>query len=241
MPTPTWLGATTDSAGQAGQVNQFLAAHAITYLYQGVQRSASMTTSGGSVNSNTAWLAQSFTTATGQTVTGYVLLYMAVTGSPSPRQVTLQTDNAGAPSGTILAAASVPKEFLGGFAWTPVPLPAAGLSASTRYWIVAQQTGDSGNHFSWAQTTAGSGASTSPDGTTWTAAAYGFTYQVFDQTPNLPLAGTWEDSGARWTWLTYTSGLITGTQEYTQGQIANGYTAAKRVLSYSGTLLTGVA
>jgi hypothetical protein len=87
-----------------------------------------------------------------------------------------------------------------------------------------------------------SGASYSATGTSWTAAAYGLTYQVYDQSAVPPLTATWEDSGARWTSLGYNgSGQLAALGEYTAGQAANGYTASDRALSYSGSRLTGVA
>lgn len=242
MNAPVWLGATTGQPGQAGQVNQFLAAHAVTYLYQGTQKSAQINASAGAPASNGLYLAQSFSTAGGQTVTGYVMVYAAVTGSPAPWVISLQSDNSSAPSGTVLSSAAVPKEFVTGIGgWVSVPLPATGLTASTRYWIVATAVGDSSDKYTWQKSNQVSGCSTSTNGTTWNAQAFGLMYQVYDQTLTLPLAGTWEDSGARWTWLSYTSGLVTGLQEYTAGQTANGYTAANRVLSYSSGILTGVA
>jgi hypothetical protein len=243
LPAPTWLAATTGYPGEAGQVNQFLAAHAVTYLYQGALTVSQATPGGTGAQSGTAWYAQSFTAPLGQTQSGYVEAYAFVTGSPPPWPLTLQTDNgSGAPSGTVLSQAALPKEFASGsYGWIPVPLPFTGLVAGTRYWIVAQEAGDSGDYFSWHQSNQSSGASSSPDGVTWTASSYGLMYQAFDQSPLLPLAGTWEDSGARWTWLTYTAGLLTGSQEYTAGQSANGYAVARRTLSYSGPLLTGVA
>jgi len=242
MSAPVWLGATTGYDGQAGQVNQFLASHAVTYLYQGVQKSAQITSAAGTQASNGLYIAQSFTTASGQTVTGYVMVYAAVAGSPAPWVISLQSDNSSAPSGTVLSSSAVPKEFATGIGgWVSVPLPATGLSASTRYWIVATAVGDSSDKYTWQKSNQVSGCSTSTNGTAWTAQAFGLMYQVYDQTPTTPLAGTWEDSGARWTWMTYTTGMLTGLEEYTAGQTADGYTASNRTLSYSGSLLTGVA
>src|SRR6185437_6476820 len=150
MSAPAWLGATTGSAGQAGQVNQFLAAHAGTYLYQGTLKVSQITSAGGTQASNGLYIAESFTTAGGQTVTGYVMVFAAVTGSPSPWVISLQTDNSGAPSGTVLASSAVPKEFVTGLGgWVAIPLPAAGLTAATRYWIVAAAGGDSSDKFTW--------------------------------------------------------------------------------------------
>lgn len=243
MPTPTWLGATTGFSAFAGQVNQFLGTHAVTYVYTGVEQANQPTSSGSNTDSNSLWIAQSFTTAAGQTTVGYVQIRAAITGSPPPWTFSVQANSSGAPSGTPLVSAALPKEFLSGSASTvSVMLPVTGLTASATYWIVAQAAGDPSDFYLWAQSNQTSGASTSTTGTSWTAQAYGLRYAVFDQTPNAPLAGTWEDSGARWTSLAYNgSAQISGLKEYTAGQAANGYTASSRALSYSGPLLTGVA
>jgi hypothetical protein len=245
LPTPAWLGATAGYAAYAGQINQFLGAHEVSYLYQGaVQASSTAVTGSGSV-SQSQWLAQKFTAGASQTVTGHLLLYAyLVTGSPPPWVISLQADSgSGAPSGTVLASTTLPKEMVPGAAgWVPVMLPLSGLTPSGAYWIVAAEAGDSGDYFAWMRTTAGSGASTSANGTTWTAQAYGFGYQVLDQSPVLPLAGTWEDSGARWTSLGYDAGgQLTTVGEYTAGQSAAGYTASFRTLTWTGGLLTGAA
>lgn len=242
MTAPAWLAATPGYSALAGQVNQFLATHAVTYVYQGTEQANQSTAGSGSVASNGLWIAQSFATAAGQTAAGYVVVTAAVTGSPAPWTFSIQANSGGAPSGTALVSAAVPKEFLSGTAAAQaVMLPVTGLTAATTYWIVAQAVGDSGDHFNWSKSNQASGAATSANGTSWTAQAYGLLYQVRDQSPVAPLAGTWEDSGARWTALAYTSGELTGIEEYTAGQAANGYTVSSRALTYTGNLLSGVA
>jgi hypothetical protein len=137
---------------------------------------------------------------------------------------------------------SLPKEFLGGFpATVTVMLPVTGLTASATYWIVTAAQGDPSDFYAWSKSNQASGASTSTNGTAWTAQAYGLLYAVWDQSAVQPLAGTWEDSGARWTSLSYTSGQVTGLNEYTAGQAATGYAVSSRALSYSGGALSGVA
>jgi hypothetical protein len=242
LPTPTWLAATTGYPGYAGQVNQFLGTHAITYVPAGVEQAAQSTAGSGGVNSDSLYIAQSFTTTSAQTTIGYVVLTAAYTGSPAPWSLSIQASSSGAPSGTALVSAAVPKEFLAGTASAQaVMLPVTGLTAATGYWVVAQADGDASDYFTWSKSSQTSGASTSPNGATWTAQSYGLLYQIWDQTPVPPLAGTWEDSGARWSALAYTSSKLTGIEEYTAGQTAAGYTASSRVLSYSGSWLTGVA
>jgi hypothetical protein len=124
-----------------------------------------------------------------------------------------------------------------------VPLPVAGLTPSTTYWLVAAPVGDAVNHYFWNKSNQASGSSTSPNGTAWTAQAYGLTFQVFDQSASGLLTCTWEDGGARWTWLAYntTAGInqITEYAEYTAAQNSS-YVQSFRNFAYSNGLLTGV-
>jgi hypothetical protein len=226
----------------AGQVNQFLGTHAVTYVYAGTEQANAAFTS-GSASTNGLWLAQSFNTGSGQTAVGWVTLYLSVTGSPAPVTVSLEASSGGAPSGTALASTQVPAQFpTGSVGAVAVMLPATGLASSAEYWLVAQADGDGSDFFSWGKSAAGTGAATSTGGVTWTGQSYGLAYAVFDQAPNLPLAGTWEDSGARWTAYGYNgSGQVTSVREYTTGQAADGYAVASRAVTYSGLLLTKVA
>ena len=242
MATPAWLAATSGYNAYAGQVNQFLGAHAITYVYQGQLQANQETLGSGSVSSDGLWIAQSFTTAAGQSAVGWVAVAVAVTGSPSPWVVSLQASVSGAPSGTPLASTSFPHEFAdGSFNFCVIMLPVTGLTASTGYWIVAESTGDASDYFAWNKSNQASGASTSATGTSWAAQSYGLLYQVWDQTPVPPLAGTWEDSGARWTVMTYSGGQLAGILEWTAGQSATGYAVSSRGLSYTDGKLAGVA
>lgn len=244
MPAPAWQAATAGFSALAGHVNQFLASHATTYVYTGTQTAAQTTAAGGFPGqpSRTSWLAQSFTTGAAQTAVGYVQVNVLVTGSPAPWTISLQANSGSAPSGTPLVSASLPKEFLSGsYAFQTVALPVTGLTPAATYWIVAQINGTVTDDYVWGQSNQVSGASTSANGTSWAAQAYGLMFRVFDQSAVLPLAATYEDSGARWTALSYASGQLTRIEEYTAGQAANGYTASSRTLSYTSGLLTGVA
>jgi len=240
LPTPAWLGATSGYNAYAGQINQFLGVHAISYIYQGVETAIEPTLGSGTVSSDGLYVAQSFATAAGQTAIGYVTAEVGVTGSPGPLAVSVQASSGGAPSGTALVTTMLPEELAG----TPasVMLPVTGLTAATTYWIVFAAAGDASDYFTLYKSNQTSGVSTSANGTSWTAQAYGIVYAVYDQSPVAPLAGTWEDSGARWTALAYNgSGQLSGLKEFTTGQSAAGYTASSRALSYSGTLPAGVA
>lgn len=237
---PSWLGATSGQNALAGQVNQLLGAHAATFVYQGTQQAAQSTTGSGAINSNSLWIAQQFTTGSSQTAAGRVVLTLAVTASPTPATVALYASSGGAPTGSALVSVSVPKEFLTGTAAAlSIPLPAA-VTASTTYWIVVAAVGDPSDYFSWSKSNQASGASTSANGTTWATQTYGLLFQVYDQSTVGALTHTFEDSGARWTGLGYTSNQLTKLQEYTVAQNA-AYIEANRTLTYSGTSLIGVA
>lgn len=238
---PTWLGATTGQATQAGQANQFLGAHAVTYLYAGTLRAQANTAGSGSYGSNAEWLAQSFTTASGQTKVGRVVLTLALTGSPSPATIGIYASSGGLPSGSALVSAVLPKEFVPGTATAvSVPVPCA-VTASTQYWIIMSAVGSAGNQYSWSVNNVGSGAAVSFDGTTYTAQTFGLMYQMYDQTATGNLTHVWEDAGARWTFAGYnSSNQMTKLQEYTAAQ-NSGYIEASRTLTYSGQSLIGVA
>jgi hypothetical protein len=136
----------------------------------------------------------------------------------------------------------VPPGFAGTSAGAvTVLLPAAGLAASTQYWIAAAAQGDTSDHFTWAKSNQSSGAATSPDGVTWTAQSYGLLYKVYDGSLLPPLTGIYEDGGARTTVYLYSGGLVAGIKEFTVGQTASGYAASARALSYSDGQLTGAA
>lgn len=245
--TPTWQAATSGQPGKAGHVNQFLGTHAATVLYTGVQTAAQTTAGTGSVTTNGTWLAQSFTTAAGQTAVGYVVMQLQGTndlGANLPSTtVSLYANGSGAPTGSSLVTTTATAEYVGnGPLNLVVPLPATGLTASTTYWIVVAAAGNSTYYYEWNKSNQTSGASTSTNGTTWTAQSYGFLYQVYDQTPSGLVTCMWEDSGARWTWTAYgAQNLVSEYAEYTAGQTASGYLQSFRFFTYSNGLLTGVS
>lgn len=241
-----WQAPTTGSAPLANHVNQFLVTHPMQVLYAGTVRAAQTTVGAGNTLSNGTWIAQSFTTAVGQTTIGYVIvrLYPAAgnTSPPTPITIGIYANSAGAPTGAALVSTTVSQEH-GTFAATsvPIPLPITGLTASTQYWIVTQANGTATSRWQWDKSNQVSGTSTSANGTTWAAQAYGSVYQVFDQTVTGAQTFTWEDSGARWTWTGYnTNGTIKQLSEYTLGQTSTGYLQSDRTLSYSAGEVTGV-
>lgn len=247
---PSWLGATTGQQPAAGQINQFLGTHNAQYLYAATQTASQTTNAGATTSTNNLWLAQSFSTAGGQTAIGYVIVPVTTTTASganlSTTTLSLYANTAGAPSGAALVSTTLTAEYAnlasGGTATSRLiyPLPVTGLTASTTYWLVLHSTASTGS-YTWERSTQVSGASTSPTGVTWTAQGYGFIYQVFDQTVSGLLTSVWEDSGARWTARTYNAnGTIASLAEYTAAQ-GSGYVQGYRALSYSGTLLKGAA
>lgn len=239
--TPAWKGASTGSQPLAGQVNQFLGTHAATFIYVGASQGSSTTLAGTATNTNSLYIAQQFTPGSNQTIQRWILT-LAVTGSPAPLTYTIQTSSGGAPSGTILSTTVIPKEYLTGVA-TAVSVPTAqtALTSGTQYWFVFNAVGDVSNFYSVSRTTAASGASTSTNGSTWTAQGYGLYYQRFDTTVTGNLTHTYEDTGARWTTTTFNANATPNTlQEYTVAQAANDYVYSSRTFGYSGTVLTSL-
>lgn len=242
LVVPAYLAATAGSQALAGQVNQFLVSHSATYVQAGTRQAAQTTSGSGFASSVNQWIAQSFTTTSSQTTTGYVVVTASVGGSPSPWVFSIQASSSGTPSGAPLASTPLPAEFVPASAGpVTVILPVSGLSPSVTYWLVAEATGAGTDFFEWSTSNQVSGAATSPDGSSWTPHSFGMLYQVWDASLVPPLTGIWEDSGARWTSFGYTGSLLTSVKEFTTGQTPAGYTESARALTYSGGLLTGIA
>ena len=247
--TPTWQAATAGQNGAAGHANQFLGTHGSVFLYQGAL--ASSQTIGSSVYSSTQsqWLAQAITTGSGQTAIGYVQLQLStVGGSPTsapiaPLTVSLYANSGGVPTGSPLASTTISCQYVYSAPfWVTIPLPATGLTPNHTYQIVTRPVGTTGHYYVWQQSNQVTGAATSTSGTSWAAQAFGLMYQVYDQSSAGQLQLIYEDAGARWTQLTYsTTGQISQLTEHTVGQAATGYQYTTSTLSYTNGLLTGVA
>jgi hypothetical protein len=240
VATPAWIGATPGSLPLAAQVNQFVGTHAITYLYGGALAGSQTTLGSGGVNSNGLYIAQSFTAASSFSLGRVVFGFNTVTGAPTgPTAVSIQTSSGGAPSGTALISTTVPPQFLASNVSIPVP---CALTSGAAYWIVLAAVGDASDFVTWLKTSQVSGASTSANGTSWTAQAYGLYYSLWDQSALPPLAHTWEDGGARWTSELYTGvNELSSLRECTVAQGSGQYVSSPRALTYSGTNLIAVA
>jgi hypothetical protein len=242
VPTPAWIGATPGQPQLAAQVNQLLGTHAVIYAYTGVEHDNQSTAGSGSVASNGLYIAQSFT-AGGTYTAGRAVLTLALTGTPAGLSLTVQSNSAGAPSGTVLAGPIVVPPLMvpasAGLVSVPLSWP---VTSGTVYWIVTAPVGDVSDFYAWSKSNQVSGASTSTNGTSWTAQAYGLLYQAWDSTAVLPLVHSVQDAGARWSSLTTNANnTVSSLKEYTVAQGAGQYVASSRALTYSGTSLTGVA
>jgi hypothetical protein len=248
----TWKGAAATQPPLAAQANQFLGVHSLQNLYAAAQTAGQTTAGASATTTNGLYLAQSFATAGGQTAIGYVIVPVTTAtasgASLAATTLSLYANAAGAPTGAALGSVTVTAEYanLASAGTNTVkvlyPLPVTGLTASATYWLVLASAGNVSNSYSWFRSNQVTGASTSATGSSWAAQAYGFEYQVFDQTVSGLLTATWEDSGARWTGTTY-NGLaqIATLAEYTVAQGAAKYVQSFRTLTYSSGLLTKVA
>jgi hypothetical protein len=219
---------------KAAQVNQFLGTHQANFIYVGVSQGSSTTLAGTGTNSNGLYIAQQFTPGSTQTIQRW-LLNLSVTGSPTPLTFTIQTNNSGAPSGTVLSTTLIPADYLTGTAANvSVPTAPVTFTGATTYWFVLNAVGDASDYFTVGRTTATSGASTSTNGTSWSAQTYGLYYNRFDATATGNLTHTYEDSGARWTtFLWNANNTPSGLDEYTLAQGSNAYLYSGRSFTYS--------
>lgn len=247
MTTPAWLGASAGYPAYAGQINQFLGGHASTWRYSGSTLISSQATGTGVYETTASqYWAQSFNTGSSQTAIGQLGLQIStVGGSPttptiSPLQVSLYAD-LGGPTGSPLATVSVgePYVYSSPF-WVSIPMSVAGLTSSTRYWMVTSPVGNGSAYYAWQKSNQVSGASLSTDGVTYNPQTFGLMYQVYDQSGTGQLTSFTDDNGARVTVLTYdTNNRVSTITEYATTQSGSVLTYT-RTFTYSGAFLTGV-
>lgn len=242
---PAWLAAAAAQPAQAGQINQFLGAHPAKLLYQATLTDSQTTAGSGSSLSNGQYIAQKFTTGSSQTAVGYAACFITPTAAhpTATLQMSIYASSAGAPTGAPLITVTATIEYVV-FApqYVVFPLPLSGLTSSTVYFLVIAPAGVDATHcYQWSKSNQASGTYLSANGTTWAAQTYGSLFKVYDQSTVQPLVATWEDSGARWTWMQYNaSGQLTELSEYTAAQ-GGGYLQSNRVFSYTNNVLTGIA
>jgi len=204
----------------AGQINQFLVDHNVgLYAYDGVLQVQNTTAPTTSYKTNTGgstgvpqMLAQAFTVGASNFTLGRLELSVAAavsTGGSSGADtvVTIQTNNSGAPSGTILASCYLPASWLTTTAQIlSLPLTCA-LTASTTYWIVVSSTASASFYDLISSGGVATVAYTSVNGgTTWSAGATELYFCLYDNTGGL-LRGIQADAGNQQQSFTY--GLCT--------------------------------
>lgn len=244
---PTWQAPVAGGNGAAGAVNQFLGAHTSQIIYTGTAGNAQTTGSGLYQSTYGLWLSQQIATVAGQTTLAYVQLQLSVVGgSPTLAlvpaiTVALYSDVNGLP-GAALVSASVSGQYVYSAPfWVTVPLAATGLTPSSTYHLVVAAAGSASHYYTWQQSNQTSGAATGTDGANWGLGSYGFMYQLWQQGTGAQAQFLWDDSGQRWTQLSYNAlGLLTGITESTGAQ-AGGTFSSTRTLTYSNGLVTGVA
>lgn len=247
---PAWQAATAGHTGDAGAVNQFLGTHAAVFSYGSTLAQQQATGSAKYVGTTNQYLAQQFTTSSTQTQLSAIALQVSTVGgsavaNPIPAlQVSLYANAGGVPTGAALASASVSCQYVYGAPfWVPISLSKLTLSPSTTYHLVVAAAGDASHYYVWQRSNQPSGASTSTNGTTWTAASYGLMYQTFvPSTTGARLQLITEDDGASWLSFAYDSyGQITTVTQYTTAQDPNAPLLVTSTLTYSNGRLTGVS
>lgn len=240
---PSWLAATSGSAPLAAQINQQLGSHAGQILRAGASI-ASVTTSGSATTGSSGqYIAQSFTMS--GTAIGLVqapISTTTTTGASLPvTTLSLYANSGSAPVGPALVSTTITAEYAYSSTsngntnvFTTLPLPITGLTSGATYWLVLSPANSGGNQYTWFRSASASGASTSTNGTTWTAQAYGLRFNVFDQSLTGQVTATWEDNGARWTSYFYNSnGQINQYAEYVVAQGSQQYLQGFRKFNYT--------
>lgn len=249
MAVPSYLAAVAGNPGRPGQINQLLVGHTTAHVYAGGIWASQTTAGSGSVATNGTWLAQSFVAGNAQTSLGQVWLQVGtVGGSGSSATITPLTVSLYPSSGNLpiasasLATTTLAEQFVfGAGTWLQVPFAFTAISPNTTYQIVIHAAGTSGAHYTVNKSNQTSGASTSPDGVTWTAQAYGFLYQIYDLTVSGTLQYLLSEQGSRWTNFTYDA--LNRVSTITDNTVAQDGSNAyyTRTLSYTSGALTGVA
>lgn len=245
MAVPTFHSVSQNSTFSAGDVNQLLGTHAVSYLNQGAETATGIAAT-GTLNTNTGaaaqYITQPFTTIGGQTTISRVEFLVALGGTGADTTIGIYANSGGNPTGAALFSITFPLDFAPTVAaYISVPCIAT-VTASTIFHLVISGTASTSNFLKFSDgTTVGSAAKTSPTGVggTWTTAGKQLCYNIFNSTDGV-LRNTYEDAGARWTGFDYNQSgssntTISAIREYT------GALRSVRALSYTGGILTGIA
>lgn len=182
--TPSGSSFTHIVGGSNGKIYSWDGASTYTELFDSRKITWYDTIANGDANLNfggvSTWNAQGFKVAATGKVKAIQIYIRKYGGTPGDITVKIQTNNAGAPSGTLVSAdatAIIPAFTTATYAWVTVEFPASfTLTAATLYHIVLSiPTTDSGNYYQWntddsSPSYADGSISTSTNaGTSWTA------------------------------------------------------------------------
>lgn len=252
MSAPTYHSVSSAATQSAGDITQFLGAHASALLYQGTSQVSDTTTPTGTIGTNTGaaaqYIAQPFVTAVGQTTISRIELFIAQQGTGADTSVEIRTDNAGVPSNTTLYSITLPLDFAQNLA-VSIPINLTGLTASTKYHIVIDGTGNTTNYLllSRSATSVNAFLTSSNGGSGWAAGGFTLYFNVFSGV-NGVLRNTYDDAGARWTTIDYTNSVAAGNTtpihigEYTAatGGLSTGALRSWRTCTFTSGQLTSV-
>jgi hypothetical protein len=223
MGAPIWSAATPGQATLAGQINQFLAVHTASLLYDGSLVITAPTISGSpatdTFTTTQTQFAFRFATSTSAVALTRVAFAIGATGAGVDLLVTLQGDNGSGPNGTVITSSYLPAEWLSSGTQTAVapahgiPLQ-ANLNPLTYYNIVITpaSTFNSTNNVVVSHSTATSGAQTY-NGSTWTPQSYGYGVNLYTGTSGY-LRLTNEDAGVMMKGYDFTSGAMSAAREW---------------------------
>lgn len=157
---------------------------AFLFVYTYVVHAYTLTTGSNGVNggvnlwnaSNHQAVAQTFTTTTSGSLTSFQGYFNKASSPTDTMTATIQTNNAGVPSGTVLATSNTftttdvdPSCLSSTLVTVTFPTPPA-LSASTQYWIVVNNTTntqDGGGNYTWCGNNSGTNQGFRFDGASW--------------------------------------------------------------------------
>lgn len=207
MTTPLWVSPVDTDVNDPAGIVQFMGAHAWTSVYDGVSAFQVITGFPGTPQSLLGFVLDQPFTQAGANIARITFSPSGRTGIGADIIVDLFADSGGLPSGGSLARVILPAEFLPAAGPFSVPLTASGLSNGAQYHIVLSSPNSTGiNSSEILSLDVGSLSPTANynTGSGWVAFPAGtvIPMSIFSQgIPHGYLIHTYEDSGARWTWI----------------------------------------
>lgn len=242
----------------ASHPNQLLMTHQDSLFYQGNNSlSINQTITGTVSTAGGTWVAQKVTaTAAMNNAISYVTVFVS-SGTPdgtlNPTSVQLYTDNAGAPGTPIPPMMALTNEYtfeVPSAAVIPIGI-VTGLVTGTPYWVVFKGVSSASLSYTFSNSNSAGfiPASTSTNGTTWTAQSYGLWMKFWTTDTTGPL--TWvrheiDTVGLGTAWTTYyrtgtPGGYTSNVFEYVPAQLTNKYQQSTLLVSIQNCLQNRVS